>query len=56
MLYILVIFLPPLAVLFTGRPFTALLNLLLTLLFYVPGAVHAAVVVKGHYDAKKRGA
>ncbi|MFC7063842.1 YqaE/Pmp3 family membrane protein [Halobacillus seohaensis] len=52
MLYILVIFLPPLAVLFTGQPMKALLNLLLTMVFYVPGAVHAAVVVKGHYDKK----
>lgn len=56
MLYILVIFLPPLAVLFTGKPIKAILNLILTLLFYVPGAVHAAVIVKGHYDEKKRGA
>lgn len=54
MLYILVIFLPPLAVLFTGKPMKALLNLILTLIFYVPGAVHAAVVVKGHYDEQKR--
>jgi uncharacterized membrane protein YqaE (UPF0057 family) len=54
MLYILVIFLPPVAVLFTGKPLKALLNLILTLLFYVPGAVHAAVVVKSHYDKKKR--
>ncbi|MGI8314951.1 YqaE/Pmp3 family membrane protein [Halobacillus mangrovi] len=53
MLYILVIFLPPLAVLLTGKPMKALLNLVLTLIFYVPGAVHAAVVVKDHYDKKK---
>ncbi len=54
MLYVLAIFVPPLAVLFTGKPLKALLNLLLTLVFYVPGAVHAAVVVKEHYDGKKR--
>ncbi|WP_181347557.1 YqaE/Pmp3 family membrane protein [Thalassobacillus sp. CUG 92003] len=53
MLYIFAILLPPLAVLFTGKPLKALVNFFLTLLFYVPGAVHAAVVVKEHYDGKK---
>lgn len=36
---------PPLAVLFMGRPFSAILNSLLTLfLFWVPGIKHALVV------------
>ncbi|SDC20969.1 Uncharacterized membrane protein YqaE, homolog of Blt101, UPF0057 family [Terribacillus halophilus] len=51
---LLAIFLPPVAVLFTGKPFKALLNLVLTLLFFVPGAVHAALVVKDHKDRKKQ--
>ncbi|MCP3028930.1 YqaE/Pmp3 family membrane protein [Halobacillus sp. A5] len=53
MLYILAIFLPPVAVLLTGQIGKALLNLLLTMIFFVPGAIHAAVVVKDHYDKKK---
>ncbi|MBH0231143.1 YqaE/Pmp3 family membrane protein [Halobacillus yeomjeoni] len=49
LLYILAIFLPPVAVLLTGKPMKAILNLILTLIFFVPGAVHAALVVKDHY-------
>ncbi|WP_286160813.1 YqaE/Pmp3 family membrane protein [Virgibacillus sp. 7505] len=45
-MYLLAIVLPPVAVLFTGKPFKALLNLVLTLIFFVPGAVHAALIVK----------
>lgn len=44
--YLLAILLPPVAVLLVGRPFQAFLNLILTMIFYVPGAVHAALVVK----------
>ncbi|MFS0559565.1 YqaE/Pmp3 family membrane protein [Terribacillus sp. 179-K 1B1 HS] len=36
------------AISFTGKPFEALLNLVLTLLFFVPGTVHTALVVKDH--------
>lgn len=45
MMYILAILLPPVAVLICGKPIQALLNLFLTLLFWVPGAVHAVLVV-----------
>ncbi len=48
MMYLLAILLPPVAVLFTGRPFQALLNLFLTLLFWVPGVIHAILVVNEH--------
>lgn len=48
MLYLLAILLPPVAVLLTGRPFQALLNLFLTLLLWVPGAVHAILIVNEH--------
>ena len=37
MRYIIAIFLPPLAVFLCGKPLQALLNILLTLLFWVPG-------------------
>lgn len=49
MLYLLAIIAPPLAVLLCGKPFQALLiNLPLTLLMWLPGILHAWVVVAGH--------
>jgi uncharacterized membrane protein YqaE (UPF0057 family) len=45
MLYFFAIVIPPLGVLLCGRPFAALLNVFLTLLFYLPGVVHALCVV-----------
>ncbi len=49
MLYLLAIILPPVAVLLAGRPGSAFLNLLLTFLGWIPGAIHAILVVA---DAK----
>jgi uncharacterized membrane protein YqaE (UPF0057 family) len=48
MKYLFAIVFPPLAVLTCGRPATALLNLFLTLLFWVPGVIHALLVVGQH--------
>ena len=48
MRYLLAILLPPVAVLLCGKPVQALLNLFLTLLFWVPGAIHACLVVNSH--------
>jgi uncharacterized membrane protein YqaE (UPF0057 family) len=48
MLYLLAIIFPPLAVLLTGRPVQALLNLILTLFFWIPGVIHAILVVNEH--------
>lgn len=45
MLYFLAIVLPPLAVLLVGKPIQALLNLILTIFFWIPGAIHAILVV-----------
>ena len=45
LLYLIAILLPPLAVLFVGKPFQALLNLILTCFFWFPGAIHAVLVV-----------
>ena len=53
MLYLLAILLPPLAVLLCGKPFQAVLNLLLTLLLWIPGAVHALFVVNSHLADKR---
>jgi uncharacterized membrane protein YqaE (UPF0057 family) len=48
MRYLLAILLPPVAVLLCGKPFLAILNLLLTLCFWIPGVVHALFVVNSH--------
>lgn len=53
MMYLLAIILPPVAVLLSGKPVQAVLNLLLTLLFWVPGAIHAILVVKDKKDDKR---
>lgn len=53
MLYLLAILLPPLAVLLCGKPFQALLNVGLTLLVWVPGMIHALLVVNS-YHADRR--
>jgi uncharacterized membrane protein YqaE (UPF0057 family) len=48
MMYLLAILVPPLAVLLTGRIFSALLNCVLTLLGWLPGVIHAFFVVSDH--------
>lgn len=53
MRYLLAILLPPLAVLICGKPFQAFLNLLLTLCLWVPGAVHAVLVVNNYYEDRR---
>jgi uncharacterized membrane protein YqaE (UPF0057 family) len=49
MRYLLAILLPPVAVLICGKPVQAVLNLILTLFFWIPGMVHALLVVSDHY-------
>ncbi len=49
MRYLLAIILPPVAVLICGKPIQALLNLVLTILFWIPGMIHALFVVNGYY-------
>ncbi len=53
MRYLLAIVFPPLAVLFCGKPVQFLLNIILTILCYFPGAIHAILVVSS-YQADKR--
>ena len=53
MLYLVAILLPPLAVLLCGKPFQALLNIVLTICFYVPGLIHALLVVNNYYADKR---
>lgn len=53
MRYLIAILLPPLAVFLCGKPFQALLNILLTLCFWIPGVVHALFVVHSHLADKR---
>lgn len=53
MRYLIAILLPPVAVLTCGRPFLAILNLFLTLLFWVPGVIHAILVVNDHLEDER---
>lgn len=53
MLYLVALLLPPVAVLLAGKPVQALLNLVLTLCFYIPGAVHACLVVHERYNDRR---
>jgi uncharacterized membrane protein YqaE (UPF0057 family) len=51
--YFFCVFLPPLAILMTGRMGSFLLSLVLTLLGWLPGVIHAILVVND-YEAEKR--
>jgi uncharacterized membrane protein YqaE (UPF0057 family) len=53
MRYLLAIVLPPLAVLLCGKPIQALLNVVLCLFLWIPGMIHALVVVHDHMDDKR---
>jgi uncharacterized membrane protein YqaE (UPF0057 family) len=55
MLYLVAILLPPVAVLLCGKPFQAILNVILTLMFYFPGLIHALLVVHNYYQDKRTG-
>jgi len=53
MRYFLAILLPPLAVLLCGKPIQFFFNILLTLFFWVPGSVHAILVVHEYHESKR---
>jgi uncharacterized membrane protein YqaE (UPF0057 family) len=53
MRYLCCFLLPPLAVLSTGRWISAVLNLFFTLLFILPGVVHAFLVVNRYYADRR---
>jgi uncharacterized membrane protein YqaE (UPF0057 family) len=53
MLYLVAILLPPLAVLICGKPVQSILNLVLTIAFYVPGQIHAVLVVHNYYADRR---
>ena len=53
MMYLLAIILPPIAVLICRKPILAILNLILTLIFWIPGMIHALFVVHSYYADKR---
>lgn len=53
MLYLLAIVFPPLAVLLAGKPFQAMLNVVLCLFLWVPGIIHAFMVVNESKNNKR---
>lgn len=53
-MYLLAIIFPPLAVLLCGKPFQALLNLVLTFFFWIPGIIHAVMVVNESKNKKNK--
>lgn len=51
MIYLIAIICPPFAVLIAAKRKQALINLLLTVLLYVPGLIHALAAIKtAHAD------
>lgn len=53
MLYLLAVLLPPLAVVLAGKPSKVLTSLVLTLLLWVPGIIHAWITI-GRARQEKR--
>ena len=53
MRYLLAILLPPLAVFLCGKPIQAIISIFLTLLFWIPGVIHALFVVHSHLADKR---
>lgn len=51
--YFFCVVLPPVAVLLTGRAGSFLLSLLLTLVGWVPGVIHAALVVTDFHEEQR---
>lgn len=54
-MYFIAVLFPPLAVLLCGKPVQALLNCVLTLFLWIPGIIHACMVVS-QYNADKNAA
>ena len=54
MLYLLAVVLPPVAVLMAGKPLQALLNTGLCFLLFIPGVIHAWMIVSNHYQDKRK--
>ena len=53
MRYFLCFLCPPLAVFTTGKPGAFILNVILTIFFWVPGIIHAILVTTKFYDDRR---
>ena len=53
MRYFWAVLIPPLAVFLCSKPIQGILNILLTLCFYLPGLIHALFVVSSHLADKR---
>jgi uncharacterized membrane protein YqaE (UPF0057 family) len=53
MRYFLCFLCPPIAILTTGKLGAMLLNIILTIFLWVPGIIHAILVVNKYYDDKR---
>ncbi|MBL6691369.1 MAG: YqaE/Pmp3 family membrane protein [Pseudomonadales bacterium] len=53
MRYLLAILLPPLAVFLCGKPVQGIISIFLTLMFWIPGVIHALFVVHSHLEDKR---
>ena len=51
--YFFCVVLPPLAVLMTGRLGSFLLSIVLTLLGWIPGIIHACLVVNDYHEEQR---
>ena len=50
MRYFLALFLPPIAIITIGfKPITLVLNIILTILGFIPGIIHAIIMVNKYY-------
>lgn len=52
-MYLLAIFVPPLAVLFCGKPIQAIINFFLCFLLWIPAVIHAILVVRDNKADKR---
>jgi uncharacterized membrane protein YqaE (UPF0057 family) len=53
MRYFLCILFPPIAVISTGKIGAFILNIILTLCFWIPGIIHAVLIVNNYYADKR---
>jgi len=53
MRYFLCFLCPPLAIFTTGKMGSFVLNIILTIFFWIPGVIHAILVVSKYYDDKR---
>jgi uncharacterized membrane protein YqaE (UPF0057 family) len=53
MRYFLCFLCPPIAILTTGRVGSFVLNIILTLFFWIPGIIHSILVVNDFYEDRR---